>query len=73
MLLKRPHVDQSDLISGVIFRPAFRDIRRDPRFIQVAESIGLLRYWQMTNEWPDFCFQPDLPYDCKAEAAKMVG
>ena len=21
--------------------------------------------------WPDFCSEPDLPYDCKAEAAKL--
>jgi DNA-binding winged helix-turn-helix (wHTH) protein/tetratricopeptide (TPR) repeat protein len=72
LLLKRPHVDESDLISSVIFRPAFRDIHRDPRFIQVAEHLGLLKYWRTTNEWPDFCFQPDLPYDCKVEAAKLA-
>ena len=73
LLLKRPHMDQSNLISGVIFRPAFREVHRDPRFIQVAEHLGLLKYWRTTNEWPDFCFQPDLPYDCKAEAAKIAG
>lgn len=73
LLLKRPHKDQSYLISGVIFRPAFREVHRDPRFIQVADRLGLLRYWRTTNEWPDFCFEPDLPYDCKAEAAKIAG
>ena len=72
LLLKRPHVDQSDLISGVIFRPAFREVQRDPRFIQVAANLGLLKYWRTADEWPDFCFQPDLPYDCKAEAAKIA-
>jgi hypothetical protein len=41
--------------------------------IAVAQRLGLLNYWRLSGEWPDFCFQPDLPYDCKAEAAKMTG
>jgi len=72
LLLKRPHVGESDLIGGVIFRPAFREVHRDPRFIRVAQRLGMLKYWRTNNEWPDFCFQPNLPYDCKAEAAKLA-
>jgi hypothetical protein len=32
----------------------------------------LLDYWRASGKWPDFCFEPDLPYDCKAEAAKLA-
>lgn len=28
--------------------------------------------WLKSGEWPDFCFEPDLPYNCKAEAAKLA-
>jgi hypothetical protein len=33
--------------------------------------VGLVRFWQKTDDWPDFCFEADLPYDCKKEAAKL--
>lgn len=29
-------------------------------------------YWRKSGKWPDFCFRPDLPYDCKAEAARLA-
>jgi hypothetical protein len=32
----------------------------------------LLSHWQKGGKWPDFCFEPDLAYDCKAEAAKLA-
>ncbi len=38
----------------------------------LAARIGLVDYWRSTGEWPDFCFDPRLPYDCKAEAAKLA-
>ena len=59
-------------ITDVLFRPALRNVRRDPRMIAVAKRIGLLDYWQTSGKWPDFCREPDLPYDCKAEAAKLA-
>ena len=31
-----------------------------------------LEYWRKYGIWPDFCSKPDLPYDCKAEAAKIA-
>jgi hypothetical protein len=37
----------------------------------LVARIGLVRYWTESGKWPDFCFEPDLPYDCKAEAAKL--
>jgi len=54
----------------VFFRPAMRDIWRDPRSMAGAAHVGLLHYWKASGRWPDFCFDPTLPYDCKKEAAK---
>lgn len=58
--------------SEVLFRPAFREIHRDPRFMQVAKRTGLLKYWRTTGRWPDFCSEPDLPYNCSAQAARIA-
>jgi tetratricopeptide (TPR) repeat protein len=58
------------LESEVLFRPAFRDVWRDPRSMAAAAHFGLLYYWQTSGNWPDFCSDPTLPYDCKKEAAK---
>ena len=56
---------------SVLFRPAFRNFQKDPRFMSLAARSGLIGYWRETDKWPDFCFDPDLPYDCKKEAAKL--
>lgn len=53
------------------FRPAYHRLRHDPRFMKAAHTYGLVDYWRKSGKWPDFCFEPDLPYDCKAEAAKL--
>jgi len=47
-------------------RPMFND----PRFINVAYRAGMLTFWRKSGQWPDFCHDPKLPYDCKREAAK---
>lgn len=57
--------------SYVLFRPGMAGVRRDPRFMAVAKRIGLLGYWRKSGRWPDFCSEPDLPYDCKEVAAKL--
>jgi len=56
-----------------MFAPLTRNLRRDPRFMQLAARIGLAAYWRQAGVWPDFCADPTLPYDCKAEAAKAFG
>ena len=53
-------------------RPRFAKFRRDQRFMKIAERHGLNDYWRDSGKWPDFCFEPDLPYDCKREAAKLA-
>lgn len=48
-----------------------RAMRLDPRFIALANKIGLVDYWQESGGWPDFCDDPELPYDCRAEALRI--
>ena len=55
----------------ILFRPPLADLRADPRFMQVAAHLGLLDYWRRSGDWPDFCSDPTLPYDCKKEAARL--
>lgn len=60
-------------IIAIFFRrPSLKDVRRDPRFMAIAGRYGLIDYWSATGRWPDYCFEPNLPYDCKKEAAKTV-
>jgi hypothetical protein len=65
-------VNVREQFTDVLFRPNTRKLRQDPRFMLIAKRFGLLDYWVKTGKWPDFCFEPDLPYDCKAEAAKLA-
>lgn len=71
--LARRRPDELRLLSGAFFRPPFRKFRRDPRFMPLAVRAGLVDVWRVSGKWPDFCFEPDLPYDCKKEAAKIIG
>ena len=66
-----PSIHTDPELFSVLFRPPFRKFRQDPRFIPLAARFGLVDYWQKSGVWPDFCREPDLPYDCKAEAAKV--
>lgn len=56
----------------ILFRPALRGFRADPRFMVLAARLGLSDYWRQSGIWPDFCADPELPYDCKVEAAKLA-
>lgn len=69
-LIDRSPTDVVARNSYLLFRPAFTTARRDPRFITVANKIGLTKYWLKSGEWPDFCSDSALTYNCKAEAAK---
>jgi len=59
-------------VSYVLFRPTVAEVRRDPRFMRVAKRIGLVDYWQSSGQWPDFCSDPSLPYDCRKVAASLI-
>ena len=62
-----------DKLSAIFFEPPLKTFRRDPRFMQAAKKAGLVDYWQKSGKWPDFCFEEEVPYDCKSEAARQTG
>lgn len=54
-----------------LFQPELKAFRADPRFMPFAHRLGLVDFWISTGRWPDFCADPDLPYDCRAVAARL--
>jgi adenylate cyclase len=58
--------------TAFLFSPQMAPFRRDPRFIRLAARLGLAGYWTAGGKWPDYCAEPGLPYDCKAEAARWL-
>lgn len=70
MILSAPQPRLFESAIEVLFRPPFREMHNDPRFMAVAQRLGLVDYWRQSKTWPDFCYHPGLPYDCEAEAAK---
>jgi DNA-binding winged helix-turn-helix (wHTH) protein/TolB-like protein len=64
--------DPADWEPEILFMPAAAALRRDPRILDLAHRHGLVRYWAASGKWPDFCAQPDLPFDCRAEARRLL-
>jgi TolB-like protein len=56
----------------LFYYPEMKAFRADPRFMPLAKRMGLLDYWVKSNRWPDFCAEPDLPYDCRTAARALV-
>jgi DNA-binding winged helix-turn-helix (wHTH) protein/TolB-like protein len=56
---------------GFLFFTVTAPLRRDPRFMQLAARLGLVDYWRSSGHWPDFCADPSLPYNCRAEANRI--
>jgi DNA-binding winged helix-turn-helix (wHTH) protein len=56
LFLERPSRLGLELLST----PALAPLRQDPRFTQVAERVGLVRYWRK-DHLPDFCTQNHEP------------
>ena len=58
---------------GILLDPAAASLRRDPRFWRAAAKAGYLAYWRKRGVWPDFCSDPAVGIDCKAQAARAEG
>lgn len=71
LLLKAPLAD-AIFTADVMHRPMLAEFWHDPRSLLYAKRVGLLQYWQSSGKWPDFCFEPEFPYDCKKEAARLL-
>ena len=70
--LARLPSEQLHSVSSLWYRPPFRQFRRDSRFMPLAVRAGHVNIWRKTGQWPDFCSEPDLPYNCEAEATKLA-
>jgi tetratricopeptide (TPR) repeat protein len=70
-LMHWPKAEELAMLQSDYFRPELHEFRKEPRFLLVMKRAGLLDYWRASGKWPDFCFDADMPYDCKAEAAKL--
>jgi tetratricopeptide (TPR) repeat protein len=58
--------------TSVLLRGHMRSLWLDPRFMEVMARVGLVRFWMDRGNWPDFCRDPDLPYDCPAEGRRAL-
>ncbi|WP_426265531.1 tetratricopeptide repeat protein [Sphingomonas sp. LHG3443-2] len=58
--------EQHRRLTQVLFTPALKSARDDPRFLKVCERIGLVRYWVDTGLTPDFVSGPPLPAERRA-------
>ena len=47
-------------------------LQRDRRIWIIFAKIGLAKYWMDSGQWPDFCSEPSLGYDCREEAGKAL-
>ena len=72
VLLNWQKTEEIPYITDILFRPTLTGFRKDPRFMRVAARMGLIDFWHRSGRWPDFCIDPDLPYNCEAEAAKIA-
>lgn len=73
-----PPADEPDGAGGsaynlaILFTVLMSEIRRDPRFVDLCERLGLVDYWLETDRWPD-CVEEVAPwYDFKAECRKVA-
>jgi DNA-binding winged helix-turn-helix (wHTH) protein/tetratricopeptide (TPR) repeat protein/TolB-like protein len=67
-LLAREYLGKPFANTWVFFSPPTEAMRADPRFIPLLAATGLVDFWTQTGQWPDFCYDPDLPYNCRESA-----
>jgi DNA-binding winged helix-turn-helix (wHTH) protein len=56
----------------LLFAQQTAAMRATPRFMALAEQLGLVGYWRASGRWPEFCKAPGLPYDCQVEATRAA-
>jgi len=69
--LARAPVHKTDGQWSLLYWPSVAPLRRDPRFFSTLARIGLVDFWRRHDRWPDFCREPGLRYDCRAEAERL--
>jgi hypothetical protein len=58
---------QQALQAWFLFTPMTRNVRQHPGFVQLAERMGLIRYWRETGKWPDFCASQVVSSECSSQ------
>jgi tetratricopeptide (TPR) repeat protein len=71
-LLMSAPLNEVRSVTYATFGPWSGEFWRNSRSLGYARRVSLIQYWRSSGKWPDFCFEPDLPYDCKEEAAKLA-
>jgi hypothetical protein len=67
-----PVADADNEDQSLLFSRLLQPLRADPRFMALAARQGLVTVWARSGQWPDFCGDKDLGYDCRAEARKLA-
>ncbi|MBS0386543.1 MAG: hypothetical protein JSS00_14470, partial [Proteobacteria bacterium] len=67
----RPVYPLREAATWPLFASGTAAMRRDRRIWRIFGAVGLTRYWRDSNQWPDFCLDPHLPYNCRAVAATL--
>jgi adenylate cyclase len=57
--------------SDFLFRATLKPLWKKREFFDFMASVGLVDFWRSTAKWPDFCRDPQLPYDCAHEAERI--
>src|SRR5262249_26779264 len=63
-------VPDMDFDDELFVDSVFAPFRRDRRFVALFRHH--FDFWRKTGKWPTFCADPLLPYDCKAEVARLT-
>jgi hypothetical protein len=58
--------------TDVLFEPNLATMRQDKRIWRIFGAVGLAQYWLDSGQWPDFCSEEKLTYDCRVEAARVA-
>lgn len=70
-VLERLAVDDL-FFRGALFRDSLAGLREDPRVMRWFEASGHLDYWLEHDQWPDFCSDESLPYNCRDAAERYL-
>ena len=54
VIAARYQITSCNCVESVLFFTLTAPLRRDPRFMQLAERLGLDDYWRSSGHWPDY-------------------
>ena len=69
--LARAPIENALLQWSQLFWPDAAGLRTETAFFHKMADLGLVRRWVARRQWPDFCAEPGLRYDCAEEARKL--